>query len=493
MKAVYSFLLAGLTAMLIALHGCGGGSTSSGVSAAGIGGTGKVASGTITGFGSIFVNDIEYEFDANTGFDIDDDTSTSENDLRIGMVVTVTAENVVGSTGTATRVVYDDNVEGPVVNLIDDGTNKLFSVLGISVSVDATTTVFDDSTPGFDFDTLAENHLVEVSGFFDGAGVLNATYIENKGDLNLGTSEVELKGTVVNAPVAGAGVGDSFSIDGVTINIVAETDLAGIPGGLVTDGTFVEAKGVLVSANTIDASKVEVEDAQIGDNADDVSIEGLISDYVDDSNFRVAGQLVNASSAVRDPATLQLEDDLRVKVEGPIVNGTLICEKVEAEDGKIKVNASVSARSVINSTITLTLGRLPSELTVTVNAKTKFKDKTKTVNPLTLADISPGDFLEISAFDDGSGNVIASKVQRNVPNDVILQGPMDDFDTAGRSITVRSVVFATDGSTEYEDAGDNLFADADAFDAAVNNGDSVKIRDRQPGNGVADIIDLEED
>ena len=60
MSAVCRFISAGIAAVLVAIGGCGGGGSSN---VAGIGGTGKIASGTITGFGSIFVNGIEYEID----------------------------------------------------------------------------------------------------------------------------------------------------------------------------------------------------------------------------------------------------------------------------------------------------------------------------------------------------------------------------------------------------------------------------------------------
>ena len=46
------------------------------------------STGTITGFGSVFVNGIEFET-GSSSFDVDDNPSSSEDDLAIGMVVTV--------------------------------------------------------------------------------------------------------------------------------------------------------------------------------------------------------------------------------------------------------------------------------------------------------------------------------------------------------------------------------------------------------------------
>ena len=197
MNTVWKLILAAATAALMALSGCGGGGGDG--SLAGIGGTGKIASGTITGFGSIFVNGIEYNTDSASI--LIDDSSGAESDLRVGMVVTVTG-TVTDSAGDAASVVYDNQVEGPVSGLADltaGATTRSFTVMGTDVVIDATGTIFDDSSPGFAFDNIVNGDVVEVSGFVNGLGVLQATYIEKSGTLDPGTTEVELKGTVTGA------------------------------------------------------------------------------------------------------------------------------------------------------------------------------------------------------------------------------------------------------------------------------------------------------
>ena len=336
MSAVYRTILTGLIAGIIALAGCGGGS-SSGTNVAGIGGTGRTISGTITGFGSIFVNDVEYDID-NASFDINDDSSPglSEDDLSIGMVVTLTG-NDDGTVGVASQVVYDNEIKGPVSGLIDvpglAGVKQSFSVFGVNVVVDVAGTTFDDSgAPGFSFATLAEGDIVELSGLFDSSNTLVASYIEKTDDLDPGSSEVELKGT----PDAGtdAGIDDSFILNGVTVNIVAGTDLSDVPGSRVTDTQFIEVKGTLITPSPviIEATRIEQEDEGIDPEDGEASLEGFISNFTDNSSFMVSGQQVNATDATFEPAGLTLRNDLRVEVEGMIVNGILIAEKVELED-----------------------------------------------------------------------------------------------------------------------------------------------------------------
>lgn len=496
MRTVFAGISAIVTVAILALGGCGGGSGGSDV--AGIGGTGKIASGTITGFGSIILKDGTYAIDS-ASCDVDDeDTSALANcGLAVGMVVTVTASvfDDATRTGTATRVVFDDDVVGPISGLIDDGSSKRFTVLGTTVVVDATTTVFDDGTSGFGFDTIVDDDVVEVSGLFDAGGALRATYIEKNGVLNPGTTEVELKGSVSGAG-AGAGAGDSFSVNGVDITIDVGADLSDVPGGIVTDGLFIEVKGLYVSATQVNASRVELEDDVIGSNEDEVSIEGLISAFVSISDFKVAGHPVDATSATLEPVTLRLSDGLRVEVEGPVINGILVADEVEAEGGDIEINASVASTSVATSTITLTLGSMPGQLTVSLNGDTDFEDDNG--SDLTVADINPGDFLEVRAFDSGGGDLLATEIRRSADsdNDVILQGPLDSLDAGANTITVLGIAFAIDGSTRYEDADDAPLADAAAFDAMADNGDTVKIEDKDPpGAGtpdrIADEVDLE--
>lgn len=109
MKTSILFSTATLTSALL-IAGCSGDSGIGGT--AGIGGSGYISSGTITGFGSIFVNGVEFETSSST-FDVDDDNSLSESDLAIGMRVVVTGSvNADGITGTATSVTYDDDLEG---------------------------------------------------------------------------------------------------------------------------------------------------------------------------------------------------------------------------------------------------------------------------------------------------------------------------------------------------------------------------------------------
>jgi hypothetical protein len=87
----------------ILLLACGGGGGGTSLAGGGIGGTG-ISSGPITAIGSFFVTGTEWSVDPATGQVLLDGEPFSENDLALGMVVTVEGTRAADGTGTATRV-----------------------------------------------------------------------------------------------------------------------------------------------------------------------------------------------------------------------------------------------------------------------------------------------------------------------------------------------------------------------------------------------------
>jgi hypothetical protein len=322
------FQLSSITVICLFLAGCGGGGNSS-LAGGGIGGTGITASGAITGFGSIFVNGIEFET-AGASRDVDGVTSVSDGTdddtvLGIGMVVTVTGTlNDDGLTGTAENIQYDDAVQGPVLGPIIevDTLTRSFTVMGISVIMHMGSTVFSN----VDFDTLQSNDLVEVSGFFDADGALQATRIVR---IDGSEIDVEVKGTVTG--LAGAVFVLAVDFAAATTYTVDAT-AAELPAGGLADNQYVEVKGTL-TGTAIDAKSVELKSGGFTDT-EYASIEGIVTDFIDIGNFRVAGQPVDASVAEFIPAGLvgNLGDGMEVEVDGAIQGGVLMASRVEADD-----------------------------------------------------------------------------------------------------------------------------------------------------------------
>jgi len=483
---------------------------------AGIGGSGYVSSGSVTGFGSVFVNGVEFETNSST-FDVDGNPDGTQDDLAIGMIVQVSGSiNADGITGDATSISYDDQLQGPVTGLTApdaDGLTRSFMVLGINVIIDSGSTSFDVSgdvtlpvNTTFDFDSIAEDNNVEVSGFFDSSGNLIATRVELKDITFDANSIIEIKGTI------SALSGTRFNLTGFTgLSIDASSaTLDDLPNGL-QDGLFVEVKGTLdASRTTLTATKVDAEDSSV-DDTDEFEIEGIITDYISDSSFKVNGIPVDASSASREPSSLVLANDARIEVEGAIINGILIADEIESEDGDIKVHAMVTAVPPVTAANTFEVSPLPGQtITVTVSTNTQFEDGVDENKFFNINDlVANTDFVEIRGFDDGSGGIDAVEVDVKELSDVIVQGPASAATGSadiGGDITVLGITFKfTDSTnadpTDFEDENDaNLNSgEIDALLSDINNTSTatklLKIEDKKApdGNaiGTADEIDIE--
>jgi hypothetical protein len=478
MKTLFykSALSAAIAASLIS---CGGGS-----GVAGIGGSGFVATGAITGFGSVFVNGVEFET-SGTVFDIDDSGSGSQNDLAVGMVVTVNGTvNADGITGNANSISFDDQLQGPVSGLTapdPDGEKRSFTILGTTVRINALDTVFDVtgllSGTAFDFDLIANGNSVEVSGFFNDAGELVATRVELKASTFSTSDIVELKGSIFGL------INTSFSVNGVNVD-ASGAAIDDLPGGL-TEGASVEVKGTCsdLSCSTIIATRVEGQNGF--DDADKISVEGLITDFVDSSNFKINGIGVNATSATTlSPTTLVLRDGLRVEVEGPISNNVIQAISVELRGGSAKVHATVN--SVDSATGNFVVGVNADTIDVTVTTATQIEGT-----------VSANNFVRVRGFENATGGITATRVEVRQDDDVIVQGNMSAF--SGTTITLIGVSFQVDynggaGETDFEDINDAPLTQGE-FQTQAPLGTLVKVKDKngQPVLGVADEIEIELD
>lgn len=461
---------------------------------AGIGGSGYVSSGSVTGFGSVFVNGVEFETDSAT-FDVDGASGT-QDDLAIGMIVKVSGSiNDDGISGTATSISFDDEIQGPVTDILPVGNDLIkqsFSVLGTTVIIDSGSTTFD----GLDFGSIRNNNNVEVSGFFDKDGIIQATRVELKDiDFVDNVSIVEAKGLIKNVSGTTFDLGDNIESPRVNASNAAIEDL---PNGLVND-QLVEVKGTYDTASdTINATEVEGEDDSF-DDTDEFELEGLVSGYTGiDSLFKIGNISVDASNAEFEPITLSLADDLRIEAEGSIVNGVLIATEIELEGGYIKVHAPVLSVDVVSSTFQLTPVTGES-ITVTVTTDTQLEDDVTGTEPYTLVDLfNNGGFVEVQGYDDGNGGITATEVEVKESSDVVVQGYATDV--TNTTMTVLGVTFDYDATTKFEDENDMSITDPsdiqDLIDRIAATLPLIKIQDdsdlpADPADGLADEIEIE--
>lgn len=463
----------------LGLPSCGGGAGGGGIAGiggGGIGGTGVTSTGTIDGFGSIYVNGVEFDTGESEVFL--DGQSASESHLQLGMVVTVRGTiNDDGETGTAERVVFDDEVQGPVSAIEPglDGDSLLLTVLGVKVIAERTGTVFDAVT----FDTVAMGDLVEVSGFVEDSGRVRATRIEKKSAFVAGVSEVKRKG-IVSALTA-----TTFSLDGFVV-YYGNANLSDVPGGTLAEGMPVAVYGTLAN-DVIQASRVdEGDDFTSGLQVDDeLSVQGAITDFVSRSSFAVGGVAVNASEAVLEPPGVTLANGIVVEVEGAWNGTSLAARKVTLRRGRIELQAKVAAVNAGQGSITMQY--VNGTVTVLVDSRTQLDGDHD--ESLALGDIASGDFLEVEATRHGD-TLVASRVRRRAEADGdVLQAQVESFN-AGLDITALGITFSTVGA-KFENRNDDAIS-ATAFFTELQVGDLVKIEDEQ-SDGIANEVEFEHD
>ena len=246
-----------------------------------------------------------------------------------------------------------------------------------------------------------------------------------------------------------------------------------VPGGSITEGMLVEVHGTL-NNNTIVANRIEQEDDASNDfdNGDQLSVQGAISEFVDQEHFAVNGVAVDATNAALEPAGLVLADGVIVEVEGTWNGSTLVAKEVEARRGWVELDAKVASVNAPGGTLTLQF--VTGTVTIQVDGTTQLDDDTDQVDSLTLGDITSGDFLQVEAIKIG-GSLLASRVRRDDEDDNILQAQVDSFN-AGVDITLLGVTFSTAGA-EFENQNNSALS-SEIFFGQLQVGDLVKVKDQ---------------
>jgi len=455
--------------LALSLLGCGGGGGGDGnnqVSGIDRGGI-AFAQGPINGFGSVIVNGVRYST-AGATITIDDQPGV-ESDLRVGQVVRVEGRlDAGGTTGTATRISYDDDVEGPIQS-IEPAADTLI-VLGQTIKVGPSTS-FDDRISPRSLAGLAVGDRIEVSGLVTAGGVIEATRIE----LKSASSAVEVKGTAGSVDT----VARRFRINDQQVDY-STAQLGNFPGGQPANGDLVEVTGSVNGSGVLVATRVERRSASLAGTTDDsAEIEGLVTRFVSAADFDVSGQRVTttAGTVYEDGTAANLALDANVEIEGDFdATGRVVARKVQfRQESDLEFAGPVDAVNPSAGTVVV-IG-----VTVRTNSLTRYEDHSSAdVERFSLADLRVGDYVEVRAYRDASGLVATLLERDDLESGVELQGPATSV--AAPNLVVGGVSVTTDSRTEFRN-NDGGSITAAAFFAAAP-GREVKVRGTLVGNVV---------
>ena len=468
LKRLWLVLLA-----LVFVGGCGGGGGGSSSPAGGTSGAAAQNSfsmGTISGFGSVVVNGVHWSDDASVDITLDD-APGSTNDLRVGMVVQVEGDDNGDGTGKARKISFENLVRGPVDSV--DVPNNTLVVLGQKVTVSGAT-VFDNVT---DLTGIVAGDIVGVSGWFDN---LDPTLPNNIVARRIEkepvpfTGELKVKGFVKSIDATAK----TFKINNLLVDFTA-AQISNNGAATLTNGLFVDVRthalptplGGTFMAESVkvkNVNPVPAEDAQ-------VEVEGIITDLDPVAmTFKVGGVPVNASAV----GVTGLANGMKVEVKGTFTNGVLILSANNAEperemEANVEIQALVTAIDTTANTITL-LGK-----TVKVTAQTQLRDKSSSnMRNFSLSALAVGDAVEVRAFVDTNGDIVAVKLERQQKPlaNVILQGPMDTKDATTTSLTIIAIKVQGGPLTKWFLGHDTTATDAATWFAATAVGTTVNAR-----------------
>jgi hypothetical protein len=433
---------------------------------------GVTSQGPITGFGSIFLDGVEYTT-SSAQIRIDGQ-SAAESQLRVGYIVTLRGTvNSDGKTGTATEVNFTQGVRG-LISAIDTSAST-FTVLGQVVQV-TDTTLFDASIQPTDLTGLQMGNAVQVSGFVDANGTLVATRVE----LAAANPTLQVKGALLSLD----GPAKTFKIGTLTVDYsgATVTDALSNSSVVIVQGSALSTAGALV------ATRVEVVKGLGAAANDRGQLEGVIMTFTSGSDFTVAGQRVITDASTQlllNGVALGL--NVPVKVRGTFnSSGVLVASRVEVKPRSVaRIRGLVDSISATSNTLTV-LG-----VTITTDSTTSFNDKSSLkLRSFSLADLRTGDYIEArgSAGANSSG-LVATLVERDEPeNRSYLRGTISNI--AAPNFSILGVTIATGADTQFLGLGNPLDAAIAFFAQAPNK--VVKVRGTLVGNlFLADQVQIE--
>lgn len=447
-----------LVGIALLLTSCGGSLT------AGIEGSGSpvAAAGPITGFGSIFVNGVEYTT-TSARIDIDDQPAT-ESQLSVGDIVTVVGTvNADGKTGTATQVTFRGNVAG-IVGQVNVPT-RTFVVLGQTVLVTAST-VFDSNISPADITGIKPGDRVEVSGFANSFGQLVASRIQ----LLPAGNAVRVEGIVQALNTAA----HTFQINALLVDYSAVT-----PNGTLVNGNVVDVQGSSVNANgALVATGVQVSSAVTGAANSGGEFEGVITSFTSNADFMIDNLHVTTNGSTQFTLNgVTLGVNVRVAVEGSFdSSGALLAASVEAlPEGEGLVRGVV--QSLPSSNTLTVLG-----VTILAGPMTELEDDSSLkLRPFHFSDLHVGDYVEARG-PVGTGTTLNAEVLVRQTSDTLSFLRDTATNVTSFSFTLLGVTVVTNSQTQYSGPDGSTLTAGQFFAQAPNH--TVKAGGTLSGNSL---------
>lgn len=442
-------------------------------SVAGIEGTGSpaTASGSVTSYGSIYVNGIHVDIgDADIRVN---GALGGEDDVRLGMVVDVEAEQTDDDSWVAREVRHARTLRGDVTEVIEATDVRLvLQVLG------QTLVVYDDALfDGVDFESLEAGTAIDVSGFVDAEGQVVASRVASAEN----DAEPELRGQIQSVDKAQS----QFVLGELTVDF--ENALFDEGGrDQLEPGVAVRVRGGsgALQDGVLMAEQVSFEAQPSSSEAGPVSREGVIREFQSAKQFSLAGLEVDASGArITGGKANELDRGVRVSLRGERSGGVLQATEVRLVlPGLERIRARVDDVDPETGELEVLGTRYQS------SGWTAFEDRRANGNRfINLQDINVGETVEVHARRTGQA-LIATRIKRLESDaNVSLRGPVTDIgETSIQVMNVEVDLSALDAETRAAFLQDLTMGERVTVQGALTGSRSIEATDLSlsglPGN-----------
>lgn len=426
------------------------------------GGGGQIAgiegTGIVSGFGSVWINGIEFETDdAEIVFNGE---PVDEEALRVGDIVTVRG-TIEDDRAEADKIVFDRVLDGPISRIqVRNGVGRLVA-LGETVHIDTDTRFIN--TPA---DELDAGDLIAVSGVATDNGDLRATSIEQGPAYRPDSTRIDIEGRVRDLAA------DRFYIGPLEIGYGSAT--VDRSAGELESGAFVQVFGTQGAAADapLVADSIIVRSRGPASDRGQVFRTGLIENFESPNDFTIAGQRVDAEDAKRgDDASVDPAAGVFAWVYGTMRDGVLVADTLTVRPAPDAVLES-GIRAIDDEDDALTL----LGIDVRTRSDTLYVDESGSADrQLRFDGLTRGDTVRISGYVTGAG-VTATRLTRVDSATARARGPVERLSDSGDvlSLDVAGVtVIARSDVTEFESAdGERL--DAAAFRSRAKDGAIVE-------------------
>ena len=429
------------------LTACGGGSSSNSSPAPAAAlpenSTLRVAKGTVTGFGSVWVNGVEWETD-DCEITIDDEPG-DESQLEVGNIVEVQGSTDDDGIARCDSMEFDSELEGLITEV---GVDYIL-VHGLRVEINDDT-LFDDDLANQNISDLNEGDYVEISAFAVADG-----YVATRIEVEVDDGEVEIYGKVENLDTGM----NTFMIQEMTVNY-ASASFDDFDGRDIAEADYVEVEGQSFNSDDeLVATSVEYKDNNPyddGDEGNEFEAEGYLS-VVDGSPLILNDfEIVLADDVTFEYGSEEdLIDGAKVEVEGTInATGQLVVNEVKFKiESDIEIKAPLDALPTQDAdsgewTISL-LGR-----EILVAEQTQLEDASKLDDTyFDISDVAENEWLEAKVYESDAADFIAVRIEREDASDFVeIEGPLsaitaDVLTVAGFAVIVDDQTIVPEGET----------------------------------------------